>query len=119
MKTLLTSAFLLLTVSAFAQDATKTKADSAVYDFGERIYDPRPCSGCPMNKPGEPVSDKHPNARFLNDTTLWEWTEGPYPGTKVYDLKPQYKDTLIRNDGSVIEVPVWLKNPNWIKPEES
>jgi hypothetical protein len=37
---------------------------------------------------------------------------------KVYDIKPQYKDTLRRNDGSVVEVSVWLKDPNWKKPPE-
>lgn len=41
MKTLFTSAFLCLTVSVFAQDSTKTKADSASLDYGYRIYDTR------------------------------------------------------------------------------
>jgi len=34
---------------------------------------------------------------------------------RIYDLKPQYKDTLTRYDSSVIEVPVWIKDPGWGK----
>jgi len=74
-----------------------------------------------MVKPGEKFPGAHPNAKYLNDTTLWEWRDVDFGGgwrEKVYDLKPQYKDTLHAYDGSVIEVPVWLKNPNWKKPEE-
>lgn len=41
MKTLFTSAFLCLAIAAFAQDSTKTKADSASLYYGARIYDTR------------------------------------------------------------------------------
>jgi len=112
MKSVITSVFLFAFGSLMAQSS-----DSIPYNFGERYYNPKPCSGCPMVKPGEKFPESHPNARYLNDTTLWEWKEGPFPGTKVYGLKPQYLDTLIRNDGSVIEVPVWLKNPDWERIE--
>jgi hypothetical protein len=27
----------------------------------------------------------------------------------VYDLKPQYKDTITLNDGTIMEVPIWFK----------
>ena len=55
------------------------------------------------------MPDFHPNAKYINDTTLWEWKEVDFGGgwkEKVYGLKPQYQDTLHRNDGSVIEVLV-------------
>lgn len=82
--------------------------------------DPDDCQ-CPyIYKPGEKVPDFHPNAKYLNDSTLWEWKEVDFGGgwkQQLYDLKPQYKDTLHRYDGSVIEVPIWIKDPNWIKPE--
>lgn len=111
MKTVLSFLF-ALPLALFAQ---QFDTDSLGYLF--RTFDTKPCSGCPMVKPGEKFPDTHPNAHRLNDTTLWEWVDGPYPGTKIYGLKPQYKDTIIRNDGSVIEVPVWIKNPYWVKPE--
>lgn len=90
-------------------------------EYESRFYDPRFCV-CPayQTKPGEKVSEAHPNAKFLNDTSLWEWkkvTLGYYGETEVYDLKPQYKDTIITNSGSVVEVPVWLKYPEWKKEE--
>lgn len=68
--------------------------------------------------PGKPVPDYHPNAKFINDTYLWEWKTvklADFWEEKVYNLKPQYKDTLVRNDGSVIEVPIWIKYPGWVK----
>lgn len=103
----------ILPLGVFAQEPD---TDSLGYEF--RTYNTKPCSGCPKVKPGEKFPDTHPNAHRLNDTTLWEWKEGPYPGMKVYGLKPQYLDTLIRNDGSVIKVPIWMKDPDWGKPEE-
>lgn len=118
----------LISVSAFAQqkDSTKSSWDefqelTKKWDkYKDRLYEPDKCN-CPL-KPGQRVPDNHPNAKWLNDSTLWEWREEDVWGTgqmeKIYDLKPQYKDTLKRNDGSYIEVPVWLKNPNWKKPEE-
>ena len=99
--------------------------DSAGYDyffddFGARFYNFGDCSPDYIPVPGEPVPDYHPNARYINDTSLWEWVPLDFEGIKIkqthiYDLKPQYKDTLVRNDGSVIEVPIWVKYPGWVK----
>ena len=47
-----------------------------------------------------------------------EWVPLNIEGLKlkaIYDLQPQYKDTLVRNDGSVIDVPIWVKYPDWKK----
>jgi hypothetical protein len=41
MKYILTSAFLCLAVTAFAQDTTKTKSDTTSYIFGHKTYDAR------------------------------------------------------------------------------
>jgi hypothetical protein len=115
---------LLISVSAFSQQKENKKAldelDSLWSKYKYRTYEPDKCN-CPL-KPGQRVHDSHPNAKWLNDSTLWEWREVDVWGNgqleKIYDLKPQYKDTIIRNDGTPFEVPVWLKNPNWKKPEE-
>lgn len=119
---------LLISVSAFAQQKDTTKVSFEDFkqlmqkweERNNKLYEPDRCQ-CPL-KPGQRVPDNHPNAKWLNDSTLWEWREEDVWGTgqleKIYDLKPQYKDTLKRNDGSYIEVPIWIKNPNWKKPEE-
>jgi hypothetical protein len=86
-----------------------------------RQYSPDECR-CPQYKPGDRFPDSHPNAKYLNDTTLWEWRDVDFGNgmhSKVFDLKQQYKDTLHTYDGDVVEVPVWLKNPNWKKPVDS
>lgn len=105
-------------VLGFSQDV---QIEKPAIDYGFRYFNTLPCGGCPVKKPGDKVQSYHPNSKFVNDTTLWEWREEDIYNTgnpiKVYDLKPPYKDTLIRNDGSVIEVPIWIKNPNWEKPE--
>ncbi len=113
----------LISVSLFAQkkkedlDKKSTGLLDSTFNFKKYNTD---CN-CPLQKPGDRFPDSHPNAKYLNDTTLWEWKEVDVWGNgkleKIYDLKPQYKDTLKRNDGSYIEVPVWLKNPNWKKPK--
>ncbi len=116
---------LLISVSTFAQQKENKKAldelDSLWSKYKYRTYEPDKCN-CPTLKPGDRFPESHPNAKYLNDTTLWEWREVDVWGTgkmeKIYDLKPQYKDTIIRNDGTPFEVPIWLKNPNWKKPEE-
>lgn len=82
------------------------------------LYNSQPCVCPAILEPGEPVPDTHPNAKYLNDTTLWHWVDGPY-GSKMYDLKPEYKDTIHRYNGSVIEIPIWEKYPNWKKPVKS
>jgi len=56
---------------------------------------------------------------FSNTLVANEGDGGNGKPEKIYDLKQQYKDTLKLNDGTFMEVPVWLKNPNWKKPEET
>jgi hypothetical protein len=72
--------------------------------------------------PGVPVPDDFPYAGYANDTATWEWTTvrlAYFWEERIYDLKPQYKDTLTRDDGSVIEVPVWIKDPGWEEKQKS
>lgn len=71
MKTLLIFFFTL----PFAVLAQQPELDSLGYLF--RTFDTTPCSGCPMLKTGDQFPYSHPNADRLNDTTLWEWVEGP------------------------------------------
>lgn len=100
-------------------------ADSTGYaylldSFGARFYNVGGCCSGFVPVSGEPVPDYHPNAKFINDESLWEWKTvklADFWEERVYDVKTQYKDTLIRNDGSVIEVPIWVKYPDWIKNE--
>ena len=73
--------------------------------------------------PGKPETypKDMPNSRFLNDTSLWEWVPLNIESIKqmaIYDLRPQYKDTLIRNDSSVVEAPIWVKYPDWKRINE-
>lgn len=71
MKTLFTSAFLCLTVSAFAQDTTKTKQDTASFDYGMRIYDTRIgrfVSVDPKAAQNNPYYFTEPNT--ISDTTV-------------------------------------------------
>lgn len=94
-----------LTLTAQSQDSIRP------------LYNSQPCV-CPfIPQQGERVTDEHPNAKYINDTTLWHWIEDPF-GRKMYDVKPQYKKTIVRNNGSTIDVPVWLDDPNWTKPED-
>lgn len=84
---------------------------------GISIYN-RGCS-CPPPmemKDGRPVvPENHPRANYLNDTTYWEWKnvsdEHPEYG-KVYDLKPQYLDSMRTYDGE------WVKVSKWMAEEE-
>ena len=97
--------------------------DSADYAYfidslGARFFNVGGC--CPefIPVPGEPVPEHMPYAKYINDTSMWEWKTvklADFWEEKIYDLKPQYKDTLIRIDGSVIEVPLWIKDPDWVK----
>ena len=89
--------------------------------YGARFYNIDYCN-CPQAKmiPGKPETypQDMPYSKLLNDTSLWEWVPLNIEGLKqkaIYDLKPQYKDTLVRNDGSVVEVPIWVKYPDWKK----
>ena len=91
-------------------------------DYEPRYYNLDNCA-CPLysRKPGEPVPDFFPYARFSNDTSLWQWRTiklGDRWEYDVYEIKPQYKDTLITYDGRVVDVPMWIKYPGWTKPEE-
>ena len=118
MKYLAAPLFLLLPLAALAQHGGDSLRGD---DFGGRMYSPDiDCRGCPMVRPGGRYPDNHPNAGYLNDTTLWEWREvdmgKPFGKQKVYDLKPQYVDTIRTYDGEVVEVPVWVKYPGWKKP---
>ena len=96
--------------------------DTALFSmYGARFYNIDYCC-CPQAKmiPGKPETypKDTPYYKFLSDTSLWEWVPLNIEGLDqktIYDLKPQYKDTLVRNDGSVIEVPIWIKYPDWRK----
>jgi hypothetical protein len=103
------------------------KQDSILKDtallrmYGARLYDMDYCD-CPQAEviPGRPETYPKgtPYYKFLSDTSLWEWVPLNIEGIDqkaIYDLKPQYKDTLVRNDGSVVEVPIWIKYPDWKK----
>lgn len=82
------------------------------------LYNSQPCV-CPLiPQQGERVPDEHPRAKYINDTTLWHWIEDPF-GRKIYEVKPEYKDTITRYNGSVIEIPIWEKYPDWKKPVKS
>jgi len=104
----------------YVPDSLDLAMDSLWSNFKKYKIDDCHCGYLP--KPGEKVSDFHPNAKYLNDTTLWEWKEVDFGGgwkEKVYGLKPQYSDTLHTYDGEVVNVPIWIKYPDWKKPEEN
>lgn len=106
---------ILLTSSLFTCNfifAQQKKDTTDLLNFEFRHYDITPCQTCPL-KPGDKVPYAHPYAKYINDESLWEWREidlGVGKPQKVYDLKPQYKDTLRCNDGTIMEVPFWIKN---------
>jgi len=101
---------LLFTCNFISAQQKKDTTDLLNFEF--RHYDITPCQTCPL-KPGDKVPYTHPYAKSINDESLWEWREidlGVGKPQKVYDLKPQYKDTLRCNDGTIMEVPFWIKN---------
>ena len=115
--------FILLANSVNAQynQDSLLKDTAFLRMYGGRLYFPDLCN-CPEARmiPGKP--ETYPKDRtyskFLNDTSLWEWVPLNIEGLKqkaIYDLKPQYKDTIVRNDGSIVEVPIWVKYPDWKK----
>jgi len=72
MKTLFTSAFLLLTVSAFAQDTKKDTVKTGNHeDFGARIYDTRIRSYMSV----DPKQSKENSPYQFADTTKQNWAQ--------------------------------------------
>lgn len=105
--------FVLLATAVDGQ----VRPDSAPQDtallraYGARFFSVGGC--CPQASPRDTAF-----AEFYRDTSLWEWVPLNIEGLDqktIYGLKPQYKDTLVRSDGSVVEVPVWVKYPGWKK----
>lgn len=89
MKTLFTSAFLCLTISAFAQDSTNTKSDSASLDYGMRIYDARIghfASVDPKTKP-----QNNPYQFSKSDTTAIKYCQKGEELVKQMKLEEAYK----------------------------
>lgn len=79
MKTLFTSAFLCLAISAFAQDSTKTKSDSASLDYGYRIYDTRIGRSASIDPKASPQNNPY---KFTEQKTVSDSTTVKQPADK-------------------------------------
>ena len=78
-----------------------------------------PCKSCPPDNKKK-VAYINPYQKYIDDKNLWEWVAidlGVGEPQKVYDLKPQYKDTLKLKDGTIMEVPFWIKKDSPKKPK--
>jgi hypothetical protein len=108
MKNVFLFALLFVCGSALAQQK-KDSIELLAYNF--RWFGNDPCKNCPP----EPKNKKpfvNPYQKYTDDKSLWEWRTiklSVGKPQKVYDLKPQYKDTITLNDGTIMEVPIWFK----------
>ena len=106
----------LVSCSALAQQKKDT---TELYYYGARWYGTDPCKNCPFEDKKK-VASVNPYQKYIDDKNLWEWRTidlGVGEPQKVYDLKPQYKDTLKLKDGSIMEVPFWIKKNSTKKPK--
>jgi hypothetical protein len=92
-------------------NAQQKKDTTELLEYNFRWFGTDPCKSCPP-EPKKKVPSVNPYQKYIDDKSLWEWTSidlGVGKPQKVYDLKPQYKDTITLNDGTIIEVPIWFK----------
>lgn len=100
-------------------NAQQKKDTTKVLNFEYRWFGTDPCKSCPP-EPKKKVAYVNPYQKYIDDKSLWEWRDlglGVGKPQKVYDLKPQYKDTLKLNDGTIMEVPFWIKKNSTKKPK--